>query len=155
MPITSGPYLAAAFFCDKVLREADGVLSAIRIVDRWNVTGPSETMPPTVLQTNLLIMMKSGVYRGQAQLTVTPIAPSNQRLQPITFPVLFEGEDERGNGIALPLAFPAQEDGTYWFEITLSGQALPQRVITAIPMRVAYLQAFGAPMPNPSQNNPS
>ena len=156
MPINGGPYLTAAFFCDKALRETDGVLSAIRIVDRWNVNGPTETMPPTIIQTTLVVLMKSGIYRGQAQLSVTPITPtSNQRLPAVVFPILFEGEDERGSGVVLPLAFPAQEIGTFWFEVTLGGQGIPPRVITAIPMRVAYLQTVGGPMLDPpNQNNP-
>jgi hypothetical protein len=150
MPITGGPYLTAAFFCDKVLHEPDGVLSAIRIVDRWTVNGPQVAMPPTILQTNLVILMKSGSYRGNAQITVSPITPSNNRLPPVGFPVLFEGEDERGAGIVLPMAFPAQESGLYWFEVSLALQALQPQVITAIPMRVAYLQMAGAAIPGPS-----
>lgn len=154
MPITGGPYLTAAFFCDKILREQDGVLSAIRIVDRWNVNGLTEQMPPTVLQTNLVILLKSGIYRGQSQITVTPISPSNQRMQAVVFPLLFEGEDDRGAGILSPLAFPALETGVYWFEITLGGQAIPPTVITAIAMRVAYLQMVGPMLGLPNQNNP-
>ena len=141
MPITGGPYLTGAFFCEKVLREQDGVLSAIRMVDRWNINGSTETLMPVVIQASLLITFKSGIYRGNAQLTVVPISPqSNTRMQPVVVPVLFEGEDDRGINVLLPLAFPVQEDGTYWFEVSLAGQALPSRVVTAIPMRIAYLQ---------------
>ena len=149
MPITSGPYLTAAFFCEKVLREADNVLSAVRIVDRWNINGTTETLSaPAVIQASLVLMCKSGVYRGNAQLTITPITPqTNNRMQPMVIPVLFEGEDDKGVNLVVPLGFPVQEDGTYWFEVSLSGQALPARVVTAIPMRIAYLQI--APMPNP------
>ena len=62
-----------------------------------------------------------------------------------------------GSGVVLPLAFPAQETGTYWFEVTLGGLGIPARVITAIPMRVAYLQMMGpGPMlGQPNQNNPA
>jgi hypothetical protein len=149
MPITGGPYLTAAFFCEKVLQESDGVLSAIRIVDRWNVTGTTDTLAgPAVIQASLLLMFKSGIYRGNAQVTIVPISPqSNARLQAMVVPVLFEGEDDRGTNIKAPLAFPVQEVGTYWFEVQLAGQALASRVITAIPMRIAYLQI--APMPVP------
>jgi hypothetical protein len=155
MPITGGPYLTGAFFCDKVLREQDGVVSAIRIVDRWNVNGPDETMPTTILQTNLVVLLKSGIYRGSAQLTITPITPSNNRLQPVVFPLLFEGEDERGCGVVMPLGFPATESGVYWFEVMLAGQALETRVITAIPMRVAYLRMVNPTPGQPNQNNPA
>jgi hypothetical protein len=154
MPIAGGPFLVAAFFCDKFLREADGVLSAIRIVDRWNVTGPTETMQPAILQTNLLILLKSGLYHGSAQLLLTPISPANERLPTVTFPILFEGTEENGSGIAIPMAFPAQETGVYWFEIRLQGQALQSSMITAVPMRVTYLQTFDPMLGRPNQNNP-
>ena len=43
-PFATGPYLEAAFFCEKVLQEIDGTKSAIRIVDRINrqIPGPME-----------------------------------------------------------------------------------------------------------------
>ncbi len=37
-PPMGGPELTAAFICEKVLREADGVVTAVRIVDRADVT---------------------------------------------------------------------------------------------------------------------
>ena len=151
MPITGGPYLAAAFFCEKLLQEQDGVISAIRIVDRWNVTGPTQDMVPTVIQAFLVVLFKSGIHRGQAQITITPISPSNVRMQPIMLPVLFEGEDERGAGIGIPMGFPVQEHGTYWFEVALAIGSGAAQIVTAIPMRVAYLQI--GPMGPPA--NPS
>ncbi len=33
-----GPFLQAAFICEKVLTEADGTVSAIRIIDRFFIT---------------------------------------------------------------------------------------------------------------------
>jgi hypothetical protein len=153
MPITGGPYLTGAFFCDKLLTERDGVMSAIRIVDKWQVNGPTEVMPTTILQTNLAIFLKSGIYRGNGQLSITPITPSNARLQTIVVPLLFEGEDDKGCGLVLPLGFPAQESGLYWFEIVLGGQALETRVITAVPMRVAYLRMVNPTPPQPNQSN--
>lgn len=33
----TGPYLNAALICEKMLREADGVLSPIRIIDRYTL----------------------------------------------------------------------------------------------------------------------
>ena len=41
-----GPYLSAAFFCEKVLVEQDGVKSAIRIVDRVTRTVVHPNPPP-------------------------------------------------------------------------------------------------------------
>ena len=109
MPVSGGPYLQAAFFCEKALREADGVLSFIRVVDKWTVNGPAETMPPTVIQTNLVIAMKSGIHRGSSQITITPTSPSGKIMQPIVIPAFFEGDDDRGVAIVAAMGFPVQE----------------------------------------------
>ena len=154
MPITGGPYLTAAFFCERVLREQDGVLSAIRIVDRWNINGPTPTMAPTVIQIFLTVLFHCGIYRGQAQVIITPIAPSNLRLQTVILPVLFEDADDRGAGIIMPIGFPVQEDGTYWFEVAISKQSLPPEVVTFIPMRIVYLQIAGPTPVPPNPTNP-
>ena len=53
---SSGPYLAAAVLCEKVLQEKDGVLSAIRLVDRFIITA-SGTQPPGRKQPRLLILL--------------------------------------------------------------------------------------------------
>lgn len=140
MPVSGGPYLVAASFCDKVLQEADGVLSLIRLVDRWNIVGPTATMSPTVIQGTLVVLFKSGIARTSAQLTVTPISPGNARLQPIVAPLLFEGDDERGAGIVLPIGFPVQEPGLYWFEVALAVTGGEPEIMTFIPMRIVYLQ---------------
>lgn len=113
MPVTGGPYLTAAYFCERVLREQDGVLSTIRIVDRWTVNGPTEAMPLTVIQASIVVLLKSGLYRGTGRITATPISPSNQRMEPIILPVVFGGDDDNGGGAVLPIGFPAQEDGLY------------------------------------------
>lgn len=144
VPITGGPYLSAALFCEKILRESDGVMSFIRVVDRWTVSGPSETMPNTTIQTNLIITMKSGMYRGPSQIIVTPSTPSGSDMAALRASVNFEGDDDRGVAIHLPLVFPVQEPGIYWFEVSVNGQTQAQ-----VPMRVLY-QSVGVQTPNPA-----
>ena len=65
------------------------VLTTVRIVDRWNINGPTETLTaPAIIQASIVIMFKSGVYRGNAQLTITPITPqTNAKMQVIVIPV--------------------------------------------------------------------
>jgi len=137
MPVTGGPYLAAAFFCEKALTERDGVISFIRVVDQWNVRGASETMPPTVIQAMLVILMKSGIFRGSTQIVVTPTSPSGVEMPSISFPVEFRGDDQHGSGIIVPMAFPVQEPGCYWFDVAIG----PTQSVTKIPLSVSYLQA--------------
>jgi hypothetical protein len=146
MPVSGGPYLFAAFFCEKVLQEQDSVLSFIRAVDRWNIVGPTQTMNPTVIQATLVVLFRSGILRTSAQLAVTPVSPTAQRLESITLPILFEGDDERSTGIILPMGFPVQEPGLYWFEVALALPGAQPSVITQIPMRIVYLQT-GSMMP--------
>lgn len=124
-----GPYVAAALLCEKVLREADGVISLIRVVDRWEVTGPTDQIP--VIQATLVILMKSGTHRGPAQLTVSPFSPDGKHMPQVGFPINFEGDDDRGAGIVAPMGFPAPESGVYWFDIAIDGQPM-----TRIPIRV-------------------
>ena len=150
MPITGGPYLVAAFFCERVLREQDGVLSFIRVVDRWNITGTTPSMGPTVIQAFMVLLFKGGFYRGQAHLTITPVTPSNNRLQTINVPLLFEDPEERGTGATTPLAFPVDEVGAYWFEVALAKEKLPPEPMTCVPMRIAYLQISGPTQAAPS-----
>ena len=140
MPVSGGPYLIAALFCDRVLQEKhDDVFSAIRLVDRWNISGQTTEMPQSIVQTNLLVLFKSGSYRGSGQLTLTPITPRNDRLASITFPLRFDGDDERGTGVAVPFGYTVNEEGLYWFEVSLALHNLAPNLVTCIPMRVAYI----------------
>jgi hypothetical protein len=149
MPTTGGPYLQAALLCEKALQETDGVISLIRIVDRWTVSGPTEDMPQTAIQATMAIMLKSGFHRGPGRLTITPNTPRDVALPAMEVPVHFEGDEDRGVNVIIPMAFPVQEAGVYWFAITLDGQ-----VISHIPLRVIYHRV--APMqtpPNPSSSD--
>src|SRR5580698_1518337 len=106
MPIEGGPYLSAAFLCEKALVETDAVNSFIRMVDRWTVTGPTEAMPTTPIQATLVVVFKSGIHRGPGQLTITPRTPSDVLLPALAVSVLFEGDEDRGIAFLLPMAFP-------------------------------------------------
>ena len=133
--------MIAALFCDKVLQEQSGVLSLIRIIDRWNIAGPSETMPTTSIQTVLCMSFKSGIFRGPANVTVTPIGPNGNRLRTmIRQQVNFEGDDDRGINLNVNMAFPVTESGLYWFEI-----AVDDEVLTRTPLRVLYQRTGSQP----------
>jgi hypothetical protein len=133
MPIEGGPYLSAALLCEKVLHEVDGVNSLVRVVDRWTISGPTEDMPQTAIQTTLVLTFKSGIHRGPARLTITPVTPRNATLATIDIPVLFEGDEDRGVNVVIPMAFPVQEAGVYWLGVRLDGQ-----IVSHIPLRVIY-----------------
>jgi hypothetical protein len=136
----SGPHIQLAVLCEKVLIERDGVPSIIRIIDRFNISGSTPEMPPNQITFTMFISFKSGFYRGKAALKVNPISPSGKELPAMTFPVLFEGDDERGVFIQANMAMLIQEEGLYWFDLLLQGLANHDLQVTRVPMRVVYQQ---------------
>jgi hypothetical protein len=94
---TNGPYLTAALLCEKVLQEKDGILSAIRIVDRIIATAqgsqPPEQMPPVPVNITALLMLKSGNIQGSHTIKIQPVAPSGFRSPEVSWPIFLEGED--------------------------------------------------------------
>jgi len=80
----------------------------------------------------LVLALKAGELNGKYMLQITPITPSTKRLPGLSFSVLFEGQ-ERGAILTVPLNIVAEEEGLYWFEITLEDM-----ILTKIPLRVMY-----------------
>ena len=130
---TAGPFLQVAVICQSALREVDGSISLVRIVERLNVQGNAPEMQPFPIQNlTLVVLIKSGVMSGKYKVTVTPYTPSGQSLPPLSISALFEG-GERGVGIITPMALMANEEGLYWFEVQVE-----EAVLTRIPLRVLY-----------------
>ncbi len=135
----TGPYLAAACLCERVLEEKDAVLSAIRIVDRIQLQGvaPPGMEPPQMLpvpiQLVALVMLKNGSARGTRRLSLQPRTPAGFKLPGPSIPILLEGDDDRGVNIRLLIQFSAEEEGIYWFDVLLDDE-----VVTRMPLRVVY-----------------
>ena len=49
------------------------------------------------------------------------------------FPMLFEGDEDRGAAVVAQIAFPVSEEGIYWFDVSLFNED-----ITRMPLRVLY-----------------
>jgi hypothetical protein len=128
-----GPYVQVAVICTTPLIEQQGQLSIIRIQDRIQLAGPTDQMQPQPLNSLwIVVALKSGELVGKYHLKITPITPSGVRQEGPSLSVLFEG-NERGAIIQAPLGVVAEEEGLYWFEITLE-----EAVLTQIPLRVMY-----------------
>ncbi|MFC1987935.1 DUF6941 family protein [Chloroflexota bacterium] len=143
-PSEDGPYLEAAFICEKVLQEIDGVKSAIRIIDRVNrgAIGPEPPaeMAPFNYGLTIFIRFKSGRARGSSQIQIQPIKPSGETKTPIRIGVLFEGEEDRGIDLTFPARVTFDQTGVWWFYVTLDGN-----FVTKIPFRVVYMPQFTPP----------
>lgn len=119
---SGGPYITAVFFCERVLREQDNVMSFIRAIDKWTVQGPAESMQPTMISLTLVVMGKSGMHRGSGMITLTPTTPSGEKMPPIAMPVVFEGDNDRGFAATGTIGFPAKKPehtGLNWLSMEL------------------------------------
>ena len=134
----SGPFLSAAFLCEKLLQEADGIKSAIRIVDRLTIQAagpqPPAEMPAFPYQVVLFLRFKSGRARGPMSLEVRVVNPAGESKPLTNETLMFEGEDDRGIDAVCNVSIKLQQAGIYWFYIDLEGVTL-----TRVPFRVIYL----------------
>jgi len=147
-----GPYLAAAFLCEKTLQEADGVISAIRIVDRVNHTvaglNPPEEMEPFDYELTLFVAFKSGSARGPMLLEIRMEKPSGTSASPFRSTLNFEGDDERGVNVVAILKLRLDISGLHWIDVFLD-----RHRVTRIPLRVVYLPRItqaATPGPGPA-----
>jgi hypothetical protein len=139
-----GPFVQIAAFCQTALQEGTRQLSIIRIVDRVTIAVPKfpagiklpegVVLPVPPYQITLVIVLKSGSYKGKGTITIQPKSPTGQALPPAQFPALFEGE-ERGVQVIMPMAIVFQEEGPYWFEV---GLREPAMLLTKVPLRVMH-----------------
>lgn len=142
-PFERGPYIQIAAFCERVLRETDGVVSLIRIVDRITHTehgsmAPRD-MPEVRYPLTLVLTLKAGAARGRHDVTITPQLPSGETLSPITVGVQMEGE-HRGTGIVSRIDIPYKLEGVYWF--TIAFDDIP---ITRLSLEVRYSRLVTGP----------
>lgn len=133
-----GPFVSVATLCERVLEEKDGVLSLIRVVDRFSVetfgggTAPAEMLSRLVPQATLALILKSGGYRGTMKVTVRVRRPNGEyAAQPkIEAPAVFDG-DEQGVAMILTMPLPVWESGLHWVDVEADG-----RLLTRVPLRV-------------------
>jgi len=148
----TGPFLSVACLCEKLLQEADGVKSAIRIVDRLTIQAagpqPPTEMPVIPYKVVLFIRFKSGRARGPMSLQVTVVNPAGESKSIVNSTVMFEGEDDRGIDAVCNLSMEFKQAGIYWFYIDLDGVNL-----TRLPFRVVYLPQI-TPAPYPGSGTP-
>ena len=143
MEFEEGPYLKMACFCERVLREADGVATLVRVINRLTHTAagseaPAE-MPPVTYEMKLVIMLVSGRALGRHELKIERELPSGIRDKPITLTVQMEGAD-RGANVIMDVKTTFTLEGLYWFNVYLD-----DTLLTRIPFRVLYQRVSTAP----------
>lgn len=137
-----GPFLAAAVFCDHVIQEADGPLSAIRIVDRINVAIPFDAPPDLPsdakripVQTWTLLMFKSGAAGGKHVVSLVIHSPSGKKKESLKQEMTFGDEPTGGANMRIQLAMGIMEGGLFLIDVVLDG-----RVLTRMPLQVTLVR---------------
>lgn len=144
-PFERGPYVQVAALCERVLTEADGVMSLIRIIDRitHSTQGPDapENMPEFRYSLFLVIVLKSGSVKGRHEITITPELPSGETLPAVSASIMMEGEG-RGAQVVTGLNMPFKLEGLHWFNVSFG-----KKIITRLPLEVRYSRlATGGPI---------
>ena len=130
------PYLAAAFLCERVLQEKDGVLSAIRIIDTYSVSIPKnlpEDAKATIQITALLAFKKAspGTEAEKHQITLQLFAPSGPQ-PPQSIDVFFNQQAELdGFNLITGMSVAVAEFGLFWLHVFIDGEPA-----TRIPFRL-------------------
>jgi hypothetical protein len=138
-----GPHVQTALFCEKVLREANGGISLINIVEGVGATAigedvPDEMPPISLQQLFLVVQLWADKTKGRYTLKIRPEAPSGVQEDPLTMPINFRENGPKGVDTIMLMPYVVTEEGTYWFDVLLSGPDQEDRVLTRIPLNVIY-----------------
>jgi len=133
-----GPYICGAFFCEKILKENDGVLSAIRIIDRLTFHGQTndvtEGMLPQTYDLDLLIILKTGEASGATTVKIEGQKPMPPHLRPIEQSIHLEQPSSKGANLQIHLRFEFDQPGVWWFKILVNGFER-----TRVPLEIIWL----------------
>ena len=139
MPI-SKPEVGAAVFCEKVLEQKTGVLSAIRIIDTITVSG-TILGQPAVAPITLFVLLRAGDTSGEYKLTLRGFKPSGAPIKLTTSPegemltppidVILDSETRLVANVVFNLNVAFVENGWYRFEVLVDGERL-----TSVPLRL-------------------
>jgi hypothetical protein len=158
-----GPYVQAAFLCEKVLLEAGNVPTFVRVVDRFMVPKFTQPLPEAIpivqrqmlqaqqaIQVSLVVLLKAGDNgAGSHAVTIRLQKPDGSVLADNNLSVFFQGGDDNGAMILLPIVIPTPEEGLHWFDVVFEGAQL----LTRIPMRVLNQPvAFPGPIQAPPEH---
>lgn len=142
-----GPYLRAAFICEKILEERDGVRSFIRRIDRIQVqaSGPDapDTMPSGRVGFTTYVSFVQGEARGNVNVEIKLEPPSVVDTKTLWAGTLdFAGGIGQGHDIVLNTRLDVTQSGLYWLDVYVEGERL-----TRTPLRISYVRSSTQPVP--------
>ena len=128
-----GPFVTIATFCERVMREIDGGISCIRLMDTIAIDLAADAPDPfpIMYQGQALISFKSGDHVGQSKLRIQIVNPSGELAKPpLEQPLQFNG-GEHGTNSIFQIGLQILTEGLYWMEVFVDNE-----LATRIPLRV-------------------
>jgi hypothetical protein len=129
------PYLELGTICERVLEEKDGVLSLIRMVDRFTITitgkEPPEKLPPLLRPLTIIMSWVGGLGSHEAAFNIISPSGETQR-SPQSWSFTLNAINQ-GHNIIVTLPVSMAKEGVYWVEFILNDQ-----VKSRIPFQVLY-----------------
>lgn len=134
-PERKGPFLTTALIAEKILREPDKAITAVRIVDAVGISSEGIVKDSKVgLNLWILVSFKAGGFKGDSILLITEEGPSGQSKPVGLSPIKFDGNQSSGSTVMCQVALTWDRDGLYWFDVFLDNQ-----FVTRIPLTVTVL----------------
>lgn len=119
------PYLTQASFCERVLTEQDGVLSAIRIIDTLHTEiVDSESAKGVVQSINLLICLRAGPFKGVGTLKIIALMPDGEPSRNSSAISVELKGGAHGANIVVNVGVELSKSGVYWYEVYFNDQLL-------------------------------
>ena len=136
------PYLKFGLLCERVLEEKDGVLTFVRVVDRFTLTakgrGLPAKLPPMPLNVTAAMGWWGGLGKHVAQINI--VTPTGTWQSP-EFNIFLDSL-ERGQNVVASIALQVSQEGLDWAEFLLNG-----RVKSRMPFRIFVERVDEAPAP--------
>lgn len=133
-----GPYLSAALFCDSILEERDGTLSAFRIIDAVTLKIPDSTPSDQALPIGVwfLLIFKSGNSPGKHEVRVDMRSPSGKtkRGEPQTYDL--SPPQYGGINLRLMTTLTVKNGGVFWADAYLDGKPISHTPLNIVVERI-------------------
>lgn len=133
-----GPFLAAAVFCEGILEDKGGAVSALKIVDGCHIElsadAPSEFPSrnhPLPISQKALITFRTGGAPGNHIVKLVLENPEGNRFDGGSRDVTFASAPNGGANICTTAVFPAHETGLFWVDVYLDS-----KLATRMPFKV-------------------
>ena len=145
------PYVQVASLFEKILTEKDGVISLIRMVDRFTVpTPPPGLLPEDAkphINMRLVVSLKGGSeLQGDYEVTIQLRGPTEPNVnEPIQIKVSFTGDHLQGNTTVVDVVLGVENYGNCSFDVLWYGDLL-----TRVPFRLEQGPVLEMPQTNSS-----